>query len=115
MSYFDHVKCPNCSAMLKPESLGGRGMACPQCGGALELKDLFGLSAAFDEEGPPDLSLDDLMQSEAQLAGEPARAASTTRARSNPSRRPEDGPVAVGDQEPPAESALDWMKKNRKR
>jgi hypothetical protein len=92
--------------MLKPESLGGRGMACPECGGALELKDLFGLSAAFDEDAPPELSLDDLMQSEAQLAGEPARTKQPSTART---RAPE--PKADGQ----AESALDWMKKNRKR
>jgi len=106
MSYFDHVRCPHCNAMLKPESLGGRGMACPECGGALELKDLFGLSAAFDEDSPPELSLDDLMQSEAQLAGEPARKKQPSAART-PAPEPK-----VGGQ---AESALDWMKKNRKR
>jgi len=114
MSYFDHVRCPSCNAMLKPESLGGRGMACPECGGPLELKDLFGLAAAFDEEGPPELSLDDLMQSEAQLAGEPPRA---TRAAPPPPRvRPEPQPApSARSEEPPVESALDWMKKNRKR
>lgn len=115
MSYFDHVRCPHCNAMLNPESLGGRGMECPQCGGALELKDLFGLSAAFDEEAPPELSLDDLMQTEAQLAGEPARARSAPKAAPPPSAPPSGRTVSVGEPEPPVESALDWMKKNRKR
>jgi hypothetical protein len=48
--------------MLDPESLGSRvGLACPKCGAALSLKDLFGLSAAFSEEEGPDLTLDDLV------------------------------------------------------
>ncbi len=60
MSYFDHVRCSHCQAMLDPESLGGgRGFACPRCGEELALADLFGVAAAFSEEDEPQLTLDD--------------------------------------------------------
>jgi len=62
MSYFDHVRCPHCRAMLDPESIGGvqgRGMRCPRCNKPLQLTDLFGVADAFSEEEGASLSLDD--------------------------------------------------------
>jgi hypothetical protein len=64
VSYFDHVRCSACKAMLDPESLGsrpGQGLSCPRCGAPLSLGDLFGLKDAFAEEEPEDLSLDDAL------------------------------------------------------
>ncbi len=61
MSYFDHVRCPHCRAMLDPESIGGvqgRGMRCPRCNEQLQLTDLFGVADAFSEEEGASLSLD---------------------------------------------------------
>lgn len=66
MSYFDHVRCNACKAMLDPESLGsvpGQGLSCPRCGAALSLTDLFGIADAFSEEEGPEMSLDDAMPS----------------------------------------------------
>ena len=60
MSYFDHVRCHHCKAMLDPERISA-GMTCPQCGNELALSDLFGLKDAFQEEEGPELSLDDLL------------------------------------------------------
>ena len=72
MSYFDHVRCPNCRSMLNPEQLGGRlGFACPYCGNQLSGKDLFGVAAAFSEEEQPDLTLEDLMRADGGV-GAPA-------------------------------------------
>jgi hypothetical protein len=62
MSYFDHVRCPHCEAMLDPESIGGvqgRGMRCPRCNKPLQITDLFGIADAFSEEEGANLSLDD--------------------------------------------------------
>ena len=64
VSYFDHVRCHACKAMIDPESVGGsggKGMTCPRCGAALSLTDLFGLAAAFSEEEEENVSLDDLV------------------------------------------------------
>jgi hypothetical protein len=62
MTWFDHVRCHSCRAMLDPEALTARtGLTCPQCGAALSLPDLFGVSAAFSEEEEPQVSLDDLV------------------------------------------------------
>jgi hypothetical protein len=64
VSYFDHVRCHACKAMLAPESLGsvaGQGLSCPKCGAALSLPDLFGLSDAFSEDEEQPMSLDDLV------------------------------------------------------
>ncbi len=74
MSYFDHVRCHACRAMLNPEALGrvqGQGLSCPQCGAALSLTDLFGLSASFAEEEAEDLSLDDLVTGPSRPAAPP--------------------------------------------
>ena len=46
MSYFDHVSCPQCKAAFDPEKIAsgpGQPMACPSCGAAIGLTDLFGL------------------------------------------------------------------------
>ncbi|MEQ1568702.1 MAG: hypothetical protein ABMA64_23895, partial [Myxococcota bacterium] len=64
MSYFDHVRCHACKTQLDPESLAP-GMTCPNCRTQLSLPDLFGLSAAFDEEDAPNVSLDDLVSAPA--------------------------------------------------
>lgn len=59
MSYFDHVRCHACNAVLDPDTLGpGK---CPRCGVTLSLTDLFGVSAAFSEDDEPHLTLDDLV------------------------------------------------------
>ena len=74
--YFDHVKCPSCKAQIDPERLEvsqGRA-ACPRCGAAISLKNLFGLKDSFSEEDAEDLSLDDLMPGRAKAAG-PKRSA----------------------------------------
>lgn len=63
MSYFDHVSCPQCKAAFDPEKIAsgpGQPMACPSCGAAIGLTDLFGLKDAFAEEDQPSLGLDDL-------------------------------------------------------
>lgn len=80
MSYFDHVRCHACKAMLDPESLGsvpGQGLSCPKCRAALSLTDLFGLADAFDEDEPAPMSLDDLVSAPAQ---KPTTALDTLRA-----------------------------------
>lgn len=97
MSYFDHVKCPNCNAMVDPEKLDRKGLVCPVCQSDLDLKHLFGLAAAFDEEAPPNLTLDDLMSPTTTPFGE-----------SSASSSPDPVEPAVKG------SALDWMRKNRK-
>jgi hypothetical protein len=64
VTYFDHVRCSACKAMIDPESLGsrpGQGLSCPRCGAPLSLGDLFGLKDAFAEEDQEELSLDDAM------------------------------------------------------
>jgi hypothetical protein len=64
VTYFDHVRCSACKAMLDPESLAnkpGQGLSCPRCGAPLALGDLFGLKDAFAEEDQEDLSLDDVL------------------------------------------------------
>jgi hypothetical protein len=60
VSYFDHVKCHHCGAMLDPDKLSA-GMQCTSCGGELALADLFGIKDAFSENDSPELSLDDLL------------------------------------------------------
>ena len=97
MSYFDHVKCPNCNAMVDPEKLDRKGLVCPVCQSDLDLKHLFGLAAAFDEEAPPNLTLDDLMSPTTEPFG------------SSPA--PEAAPASEGKA---GESALDWIRKKRK-
>lgn len=78
VSYFDHVRCSACKAMLDPENLvsvQGQGASCPVCKAPLSLKDLFGLRDAFAEEESPDLSLDDLVAGATPSAApEPASA-----------------------------------------
>ena len=61
MSYFDHVRCPHCRAMIDPEKVGGqsRQMMCPRCNGQLSVVDLFGVGDAFVEEDEPSLTLED--------------------------------------------------------
>lgn len=92
MSYFDHVRCTACKAMLDPEnlaSLPGQGMSCPECKAPLSPADLFGLADAFAEEESPDLSLDDL------VAG---------------ARRPPPAPEPAG----PPPTALELMRRMKK-
>jgi hypothetical protein len=67
VSYFDHVQCHTCGARMDPEKLvpgQGEGPACPYCGAALNLADLFGVKDSFvghdDGEGNAH-SLDDLV------------------------------------------------------
>jgi hypothetical protein len=64
VTYFDHVRCSACKAMIDPESLAnkpGQGLSCPRCGAPLSLGDLFGLKDAFSEEDQEELSLDDAL------------------------------------------------------
>lgn len=63
MSYFDHVRCPSCAAHIDPERVEVlRGVAvCPSCQTALELKSLFGLSDAFEEDDDDNMGIDDLV------------------------------------------------------
>jgi hypothetical protein len=78
---------------MDPEGLGGReGLVCPSCGADLKPTDLFGLADAFVEEDAPDVSLDDLV---------PGRT----------------GPVSVADRDEmaPASSALELMKRMKKK
>jgi len=63
VSYFDHVKCHHCGAMLDPDKLSA-GMSCTRCGGELSLQDLFGVKDAFvghNDGGGNDIGLDDLL------------------------------------------------------
>lgn len=133
MSYFDHVRCTACKAMLDPESLAtvqGQGMSCPRCNAPLSLGDLFGLSAAYAEEESPDLSLDDLVAGYG--GGEPAPPAPEPpprrRPQTTPSTRPASRPhgratstglvhrgPAPEDDDEPAPSALDAMRALRRK
>lgn len=64
MTYFDHVRCSACKAMIDPESVAskpGQGLSCPRCGAPLSMGDLFGLKDAFSEEDQEELSLDDVL------------------------------------------------------
>ncbi len=119
MSYFDHVRCPNCRSMLDPEQLGGRsGFGCPHCGKQLSAASLFGLSAAFSEEETPDLTLEDLMKPDGGL-GDPgetsglpfaARQAAGPPSESTEIVRAEDEGEGEG-----GGSAMDLMRKMKKR
>ncbi len=93
-TYFDHARCPSCGATFDPEQVvpRGDGFQCPACGAQLGMKALFGLAAAFDEEEPPDVTLDDL------VPGSPA---------APPPRRAEAGTPASG------ETALEILRKIR--
>jgi hypothetical protein len=138
--YFDHVRCHACKAMLDPESLGGggdgRGLICPRCGAALDLKDLFGLNAAFDEEEEGPVSLDDLVPRGSKPPPAPSKPASPSKpAPSKPAPgKPAPGkpvqakpplasstglvhqPAPEPDDEPPAKgSALDAMRALKKK
>ncbi len=75
MSYFDHVRCSACKAMLDPESIAqrpGQGMSCPRCGAPLSLTDLFGLKDAFQEEDQEEVSFDDLVPKARPAPARPA-------------------------------------------
>lgn len=72
MSYFDHVKCHHCGAMLNPDNLSA-GMACPSCGGQLSLSDLFGVADAFSEHDQPEATLDDLLAPQKAYADDPLK------------------------------------------
>lgn len=63
MSYFDHVRCPSCNAHIDPEKLQVmEGAAvCPSCRAQIGIKDMFGLSAAFDEDDDDNMGIDDLV------------------------------------------------------
>lgn len=77
MSFFDHVRCPSCGAILDPESIipgPGQGPTCPKCKSALSLTDLFGVADAFRDEDDPELSLDDLVPDGPARPSRPATA-----------------------------------------
>lgn len=61
--YFDHARCPSCGISFDPERVEVRGgaMSCPKCKSQLSLKSLFGLAAAFEEEEPEHMTIDDLV------------------------------------------------------
>jgi hypothetical protein len=123
--YFDHVRCHACKAMLDPENLGGgdgKGLVCPRCGAALDLKDLFGLNAAFDEEEEGPVSLDDLVPS-ASKPKPAARAPEPPAAKKAPApgRKPASGtalvhqPSSEEDEPPAGGSALEAMRALKKK
>ncbi|TVQ89382.1 MAG: hypothetical protein EA397_15080 [Deltaproteobacteria bacterium] len=62
--YFDHVRCPACSAQFDPEKIDGRGgvASCPACGSQLDIKSLFGVSAHLTEADAPEAHIDDLVE-----------------------------------------------------
>ncbi|MCB9687086.1 MAG: hypothetical protein H6738_16960 [Alphaproteobacteria bacterium] len=94
MSYFDHVRCNSCKAMLDPESLGGRpgeGLTCPRCGAPLALTDLFGLKDSFAEEDEQEMSFEDLVSVQAGPAA---------RGPSGPSAPPPSPPPRPGQARP---------------
>ena len=105
MSFIDHVQCSNCGARIEPESLSVRqGQPyCPQCGGALKLKDLFGVADAFTEEDAPHVTIDDLVPGGSPPASSPAAGPA---ARPDRSRREEDAQALPG----PGASALDVLR-----
>jgi hypothetical protein len=95
LSYFDHVRCHACKAMLDPETLAstpGQGLTCPKCKAALSLTDLFGLADAFAEEEEGPVSLDDLVS-----GPRPTPQATSRKPASKPSaRRPAAPPAPKG-------------------
>jgi len=108
MSYFDHVRCPSCNAHIDPERLDVReGVAvCPSCKSQIGLKDMFGLSAAFDEDDDDDMGIDDLVPGASK--GRRPGYDPTASVAPAPPRKPRQlsGPSSVL-------SALDDLKKNR--
>lgn len=60
--YIDHASCSSCGARFQPEALGPGGR-CPACGTTLGMKDLFGVADHLVEEGPEQVTLDDLVSS----------------------------------------------------
>lgn len=62
--YFDHVRCPACSAQFDPEKIESRGgvASCPSCGSQLDVKSLFGVSAHLEEADAPQAHIDDLVE-----------------------------------------------------
>lgn len=114
MSYFDHVRCHSCKAMLDPEKLGdvaNRGMTCPKCGTALKLTDLFGLMDAFAEEEVEDPDLDDLVPGFDPVP--PPVRRPPPRKTAHP-QRPNSRTVQRGNKGGPAPSAADLMKQMKK-
>lgn len=58
--YVDHASCSSCGARFQPEAIGSGGR-CPSCGTTLGIKDLFGVADHLVEEGPENVSFDDLV------------------------------------------------------
>ena len=91
MSYFDHVRCHACKAMLDLESLAtvpGQGLTCPKCKAALSLTDLFGLADAFAEEEEGPVSLDDLVSARPAKPPPPRAPAPAARRPAAPAPKP---------------------------
>ena len=61
--YFDHARCPSCGISFDPERVEVHegAMACPGCKSQLQLKSLFGLAAAFEEEEAEHMTINDLI------------------------------------------------------
>lgn len=61
--YFDHARCPSCGLAFDPDNVSTRDgqPACPHCGAAMKMVDMFGLADAFAEDEPEPVTLDDLV------------------------------------------------------
>lgn len=73
--YIDHASCSSCGARFQPEAIGSSGR-CPSCGTTLGVKDLFGVADHLVEEGPENVTLNDLVS--AGLGAPPRRAGAPT-------------------------------------
>lgn len=122
MSYFDHVRCHACKAMLDPETLAstpGQGLTCPRCKAALSLTDLFGLADAFAEEEEGPVSLDDLVSGPRPAAPKPAPKAARRTPSAAPKgstalvRRPSDDDEEAPEPESEALAAMRSLKRKR--
>lgn len=58
--YVDHASCSSCGARFQPEAIGSGGR-CPSCGTTLGIKDLFGVADHLVEDGPENVTFDDLV------------------------------------------------------
>jgi len=110
MSYFDHVRCPQCNASMKPEEVqSGSGRArCVHCNAELGLVDFFGVSAAFSEAEEAEPTIDDLVPGfgASTPSAKSSKSAPTTDEMVESTKRPSD-PLDVLD-------ALRAMKKKRR-
>jgi len=84
--YFDHARCPSCGAAFDPDKLSSRDgqPACPHCGAAMKLVDMFGIADAFAEDEPDQLTLDDLVPGEPDEFGPVDMGQRETAARPSP-------------------------------